>query len=70
MSAELKEKLKKAGLNAAEEHTLLALKHVKQIGQILVDDTTNPYDDVAFKGVLMLEEELKKAIDKIDGEEG
>lgn len=70
MSEELKAKLKQAGLNAAEDFTKLAFDHVKQIGQMLVDDTANPFDDVAFKGLLMLESEVNKLIDKIDGQEG
>lgn len=70
MDDQLKAKIKQSGLEAAEDFTLLALEHVKKIGQLLVDDTANPFDDVAFKGLLMLEDELKKLIDKIDGQEG
>ena len=70
MSEDLKGKLKQAGLNAAEEHTLLAIKQVKAIGKILVEDTANPFDDVAYQGILMLEAELLKAVDKIDGQVG
>lgn len=67
---DLKAKLKEAGLNAAEEQIVLAVKHVKTMGKILVEDTANPFDDVAYKGILMLEDELLKLIDKIDGQEG
>ena len=63
----LKEKLKQAGLEAAEEQTRLALKHIKRLAKILVEDTINPFDNMAYKGILMLEDELLKVIDKIDG---
>jgi len=70
MSPETKAKMKQLGLNASEDFTLLAFKHLKEIGQLLVDDTANPFDDMAFKGLLMLEGEINKLIDKIDGQEG
>lgn len=66
----LKDKLKEAGLNAAEEYTELSFKQVKLIGKILVEDSSNPYDDMAYKGLLMLEDEFKKLMNKISSHDG
>jgi len=68
--SDLKAKLKEAALDSAEAHLLLALEDIKKIGKILVEETSNPFDDMAYNGILMFEKELKKLIDKVDGKEG
>ena len=66
----MNEELKKMLLDASEEQLLLMLENLIKIGQKMVSDSANPYDDVAFQGLLMFKGELIKLIDKIDGEEG
>ena len=70
MDLSLKEKIKALALSGAEDHLKLALKQIKEIGALLVADSSNPFDDVAFKGILMFEEQLNQLIDKVDGQVG
>lgn len=67
---ELKKELKEYGLNMSEKYLMMMLEDVLKMGEMMVKSTENPFDDVAFQGLKMFEGELKKMIDKIDGEEG
>jgi len=66
---ELKELLKKKGLKIAENHLMLALDEIIEIGQVLVDSTENQFDDMGLNAIKMFKGELVALIDKIDGEE-
>ena len=66
----MKEQLKEFGLNASEKYLNMMLDDVLALGDMLVKDSANPFDDVAFNAVKLFESELRKQIDKLDGEEG
>jgi len=66
---ELKEKLKEKGLNMSEKYLNMLLDDVLDLGEMLVNDSANPFDDVGFQAIKMFEGELRKLIDKVDGEE-
>ncbi len=66
----MKDELKKALLGVAENHLMALLDDVEAIGQLLVESSETVYDDMALQGLKMFKPELKKLIDKIDGEEG
>ncbi len=66
----MKEELKKALLNMAENHMMVLLDDMEAIGELMVASTETPYDDMALQGLKLFKPELKKLIDKIDGEEG
>jgi hypothetical protein len=67
MAPELKEKLIKAGLKAAEDHIILALDEAIAIGELLVAETSNTIDDTVLSGIKLFKGQLKEAIDKLDG---
>lgn len=67
---ELKDKLKEKGLNLAESYMLKMVDDVLEIGEMLVADTENQFDDMALAALKMFKGELVKLIDKVDGEEG
>jgi len=66
----LKEKLKEAGLNMAEDHVKMLFEEMIAIGEIVVEHTENPFDDVFLASVKSFKSLVEEQIDKIDGEEG
>lgn len=66
----MKETLKPALLNIAENHAMQAIEDVYSLAQVYVDSTTNPLDNTLLEGLKLLKDLLKDAVDKIDGEEG
>lgn len=69
MTPEVKEVLKKKGLNTAEKFIILALDESIAIGDILVKETSTPIDDTVMSAVKMFRDQIKELVDKIDGED-
>jgi len=67
---ELKDKIKDFGLNKSEEYLLKLLDDVVELGELLVADTANPFDDMALNTLKMFKGEVAKLIDRLDGVEG
>ena len=67
MTPESKEKVKKLGLKAAEDHLVLGLDEAIAIGEIMVNDTSNSFDNMALEGIKHFKQQLIEFIDKIDG---
>jgi len=68
---ELVELFKAEGLELAEETVELAVKAVFKVLPIIAKKTTNPLDDMLVGSLApILERELLKLVDKIDGKQG
>ena len=65
-----KEKMLKLLASVGEAQLMLFLDQLEEVGEVLVKSTETAYDDMALQGLKMFAPELKKLIDKIDGEEG
>jgi len=60
--------LKKELLGIAEKQLLLAIDQVEGLAKLLAARSDNTIDDIVVAGVGMLKPELKKLVDKLDGE--
>lgn len=68
--SKLTEKLKDQGLGLAEDAAEKAYEAVKNWILESAAESENKYDDLLLAVIPVLDEQVKKAIDKIDGEEG
>jgi hypothetical protein len=67
---DLKEQLKVKGLNMSEKYLNMMLTDVLELGDLLVKSTETPFDDAGLNALKLFEGEVRKFIDKVDGEEG
>lgn len=67
---EIVELLKNEGLEIAEESVELLIKGLFKILPVLAAKSTNSFDDMLIPLFPLLEREVLKLVDKIDGEEG
>lgn len=66
----IKEELKEAGLNIAEEAAIDAVKALFKILPKLAMASENKYDDLLIPVLGVVEPKVLEMLDKIDGEEG
>lgn len=64
----MNEELKKALLNMAEGHAIQAVKDVYALAEVYVNSTESTLDNTLLMGLKMLQNEILKQVDKIDGE--
>lgn len=62
--------LKKVLLDAAEAQLLSAVDQVEEVLKVVAAQTDNTIDDLVVTGYGMFKAELKKLVDKVDGQEG
>ena len=68
---EIKETLKEEGLDLAEETVKLTIKAMFKVAPVFAAKTSTPMDDMIVAATApILERELLKVADKIDGKEG
>jgi hypothetical protein len=67
MTPEGKAKLTQALKEQGEDGLFLALDSIYKVGQIYVEDTSNPLDDLLLKGLEQLRSLIESEIDKVDG---
>lgn len=67
---ELKDQVKGKALNMSEKYLNMMLTDVLELGDILVKSTETPFDDAAMSALKLFEGEVRKLIDKVDGEVG
>jgi hypothetical protein len=70
MTPEMKQKLKDAGLELAEESVKDLVENALATIRAIVTVTENKYDDMALPLIDLAEKAIMDAVDKIDGEEG
>ena len=66
---ELKDKIKEASLEIAENHVIQAIDDVYKLAQVYVDDSASPLDNTLLEGLKMLKNNLIQAADAIDGKD-
>jgi hypothetical protein len=67
MTPETKEVIKQKGLKAAEDHMIMALDQAIEIGEVMVNETSTPFDNVALTVIKTFRNQIKDFIDKLDG---
>lgn len=68
--SELKDQLKQEALSMSEEYLKKMVDDVERLGELLVQSTETPFDDMGLSALKMFKGELLKLIDQIDGAEG
>lgn len=70
LKKEIVELLKGKGLDVAEDVAIKAVKGVFEVLPVIIAKTENKYDDLLLPILGILEGEIVRLLDKIDGEEG
>lgn len=66
----LSPEVKKALLGAAEAQLMVAVDQVEEVVKVVAAESDNTIDDLFVTGYGMFKAELKKLVDKLDGEVG
>jgi len=66
---ELKAALIQKSKEVGEEHLMKLVDELIEIGELLVAETDNPFDDLALTGLKKFKPSLMEVLDKIDGED-